>query len=151
MDRRARRIVIGTCIAPVAIWSPSLAASHYGDRSFGGMFARPDRGWHFIFDAVAQSRGARLGWGGDALGKAQRRWVSNPRADAVHLRWSDDPITVTTPTRGGHTVTRQIRPHSPLTWIVTAVPRAGVPARTIGLMDYRSGQILWSTARRVHR
>ena len=133
-----RRVVLPIALValPAIAWMPSLVASHYSDRSAADLLPQPVDGWRFLKDAVIESRAARLGWEDAALARAREIWVSRPGAGAVALRWGTARVAI------APGVTVPVR--SPFNWIVSGRVRSGEPRRVIGILDYSSGQPVWS-------
>ena len=133
-----RRVVLPIALVavPVIAWTPSLVASRYSDRSASDLLSRPVDGWRFLKDAVVESRAARLGWEDAALARAREIWVSRPGAGAVALRWGTTRVAV------APGVWVPVR--SPFNWIVSGRVRSGEARRVIGILDYSSGQTVWS-------
>jgi hypothetical protein len=107
----------------------------YTEETLADSLKRPDLGWHFLTDAVRQSRGAKLGWEDAALTDAKRRWQSPVRAESVALRWTRRSINVGS---------RLVRPRSPLSWVVTGTPAPTAPRQIIAVLDYHSGKVIWN-------
>lgn len=147
--RRAIGVIAGV-VAVAAVWVPSLVARTYTTEAQPIDFlSRPDKGWRFLYDTVRLSRHARLGTDGAALQRAKQVW---PRASQdVELVYLVRPVTLPV-TPGGHSVPlalRTVRPRTRLTWFVYG--RLGGRARqVVGLLDYRSGRVIWDL-RRVRR
>lgn len=143
---RTRIIVgLGLTALPTLIWAPGLVAMRYHDGSASEALARPDRGWRFLGDAVRESRGARLGWHDAALDRAREVWASGPRATDVELRWGPRDYVVPIPPGGATPPARRraARLRSRLNWVVTGrLP--GRPEQIIGMLDYRSGAVVWN-------
>lgn len=139
MSPRRRTALAASVAVGVAItfWAPSLIASHYADGPGGTehLLGHPVRGWQFVSDAVRSSRGARLGSHQSALEVARDQvWTgSSGRAVDVRLVWTRNPM------RLDGTV---VRPESAFSWIVEGRVRRG-PRQIIGVLDYRSGQVVW--------
>lgn len=150
--RITRRHVIGVTVglaAAAALWTPSLIArSHTTPAQPIEFLSRPDKGWRFLYDTVRLSRHAKLGSDAPALQRARQVW---PRVDDVELVYLVRPVTVPV-AAGGLTAPpreRLVQPRSRLTWFVHG--RIGGRARqVIGLLDYRTGRVVWDL-RRVDR
>jgi hypothetical protein len=143
--RRAIGVTAGV-VALVALWTPSFVARTYTTSAQPIDFlTRPDKGWRFLYDSVRLSREAPLGSEAAARGAARRIW---PRSEAVELVYLDGPVTVPV-TPGGllpRPRARVVRPRSPLTWFVHG--RIGNrPRQVVGLIDYRSGRVIWDLRR----
>jgi hypothetical protein len=143
------RIVLALAVAilAVAAWVPALIADHYADGPGGAEVgrARLDQGWEFLYHAVRLARGARLGTADGALEAARGAWGGPPAiATSVRLTYMDGPFEVPVP--GGGTppapANRIAAPASPLGWVVSGSVRTG-PQQVIGVLDYRSGRIVW--------
>lgn len=150
--RISRRHAIGVTVglaAVAALWTPSLIArTHTTSAQHIDFLSRPDKGWRFLYDTVRLSRHAKLGSDAPALQRARQVWL---RVDDVKLVYLVRPVTVPV-AAGGLTAppsTRLVQPRSRLTWFVHG--RIGGRARQIiGLLDYRSGRVIWDL-RRVDR
>ena len=135
--------------AAIAIWVPSLIASNYSDGPGGSddVLGHPITGWKFVADAVTASRGARLGSRDGALAVARDQiWTGPPaRAVDVELVWTREPFAVPVPDGGtAPPPSRAVaRPASAFSWVVVGRVRGG-PRQMIGLLDYRSGQVVWN-------
>ncbi len=146
-----RRTALAAVIAggAIAIWVPSLIASHYADGPGGteDVLGNPIRGWEFVADAVRASRGARLGSRDGALAVARDQiWTGPPaRAVDVDLVWTRGPFAVVVPDGGTapDPARAEVRPASPFSWIVVGRVRKG-PRQMIGVLDYRTGQVVWN-------
>lgn len=140
-------------LGPALLWTPALVAHHHAD-SPGGVEvnrARIDQGWHFIIDAVRESRGARLGDDSLALQHAQRLWARpSGRAEGVELTWLAGPFTVPVPAGGARPQLerRRAEPRSPFGWVVWGHVRGG-ERQMIGLLDYASGEVVWDIRPRL--
>jgi hypothetical protein len=151
--RRSRRLitVIAVVLGTVAVFAPSVVAHRYADGPGGtdGVLGRPDKGWEFLIDAVTQSRDARLGSSTSAGERAREVWAGGSvRAESVRLTWMDGPFTVPvpgggTPPAAGNAVAT---PRSSLGWTVIGRVRGG-DRQMIGLLDYRSGRVVWNMRR----
>lgn len=150
-NRRRRWIVVAIVIgAVVAVWGPSLIALRYThDAQRIGFASRPDKGWHFLYDAIREARTTRLGTEGKARATANHTWAPVDRVELVYL---EGPVTIPIP-EGGVSVSpsrRTVRPRSPFTWFVYG--RLGSPTRQIvGLIDARSGRVIWDLRRVLTR
>ncbi len=143
--RRAIGVTVGLA-AVAALWTPSLVARvHTTPAQPIDFLSRPDKGWRFLYDTVRLSRHAKLGSDAPALQRARQVW---PRVEDVELVYLVRPVTVPVAT-GGLTPTlraRLVRPRSRLTWFVHG--RIGRrPRQVIGLLDYRSGRVIWDLRR----
>lgn len=141
--------------AALTVWGPSVVAGHYAngmDPEQQHLLSNPHRGWAFLADAVRSSRGARLGSHERALEQARDRvWTgSTGRAVDVRLRWTPNPFAVPDVPGGAEIRTgrRRVRPISPFSWVVEGRVERG-PRQIIGLLDYRSGQVIWDIRTRV--
>ncbi|MEQ8833776.1 MAG: hypothetical protein RIB67_04950 [Miltoncostaeaceae bacterium] len=140
-------------LGAVLLWAPAFVAHHHAD-SPGGVEvnrARIDQGWQFIIDAVRESRDARLGDDALALEYAQRLWARpSGRAERVELTWLDGPFTVPVPSDGARPAAerRRAEPPSPFGWVVWGMVRGG-ERQMIGLLDYRSGEVVWDIRPRL--
>ena len=146
--RRAIGVTVGLA-AVVALWTPSLVARSYSTSAQPIDFlSRPDKGWRFLYDTVRLSRHAKLGSDAPALQRARQVW---PRIEDVELVYLVRPVTVPVATGGlaAPLNARLVRPRSRLTWFVYG-RLGGRPRQIIGLLDYRSGRIIWDL-RRVTR
>lgn len=142
---KGRIAVPVAAVAVVAVaWAPAPVASHYADGPGGAEagLIRIDRGWEFVYHAVRLSRGAELGNRGAAIDRARVIWASRPRAETVDLRYLDGPFAVPVP--DGAVVPRNptARPRDRLSWVVEGRVGDG-PRQMIGLLDYRSGDVVW--------
>ena len=145
--RRAVGITAVGIVALAIVWAPSLIARSYTTGAQPIDFLRrPDRGWRFLYDSVRLSRGAKLGSEGPALETAKRIWR---RADAVELVYLTGPVTVPVPTGAVAPPprARTVRPRSRLTWFVSGRIRSSGPRQVIGLIDFRSGRVIWDLRR----
>ncbi len=147
--RRAIGVTVGVA-AIAALWTPSLVARSYTTSAQPIDFlTRPDKGWRFLYDTVRLSRNAKLGSDGAALQRARQLW---PRVEAVELVYLVRPVTVPVVT-GGLTPplrARRVRPLSSLTWFVPG-RIGGRPRQVVGLVDYRSGRVIWDLRRVLRR
>jgi hypothetical protein len=148
MGRRRRVLVaVAVVVVVVAAWVPTLIAQRYADGP-GGVevgSARVDRGWEFVYHVVRLSRGARLGSHDAALATARTVWAGPPAvAQDVDLVYQDGAFTVPVPPGGTvpPAARREARPASRLGWVVEGSVRGG-PRQMIGLLDYRSGKVVW--------
>ena len=148
--RITRRRVVGVIVGVVAlalVWLPSLVARTYTTSAQPIDFlTRPDKGWRFLVDTVRLSRSARLGSEGQALARAKGFWR---RAESVELVYLEHPVTV--PVAAGGIAppprARLVRPRSRLTWFVTGRITPARPRQIIGLIDYKSGRVIWDLRR----
>lgn len=146
-----RRTALGAAVAgaAIAVWVPSLIASHYADGPGGTehVLGHPLRGWEFVADAVRTSRGARLGSRDGALAVARDQIWTGPPARAVDVRlvWTRGPFDVEVPAGGTapDPARAVVRPASRFSWIVIGRVRKG-PRQMIGVLDYRTGQVVWN-------
>lgn len=148
IPRRRAVGVIAAVGALALLWTPSLVARGYTTSAQPIDFlARPDKGWRFLYDTVRLSRHARLGSEGPARETANRIWR---HVEAVELVYLVGPVTIPIPP-GGLAPARpqRVRPRSRLTWFVEGRV-SGRARQIIGLMDYRSGRVIWDV-RRVAR
>jgi hypothetical protein len=146
VTRRQLGLVLAVVGVPVLVWGPSIAARHYASSAQSTDYlARPDKGWHFLYDAVRLSRGAKLGSGDRALGTARRIWR---HTDSVELVYLDGPVTIPVPPGGlaAPERLRTLRTRSPLVWFVHGRVR-GHARQVIGLLDYHSGRTAWDLRR----
>jgi hypothetical protein len=155
--RGRRRWVVAVVAAVVALgvlWAPSLVARHYAvGAASADILTRPDKGWQFLYHVMRLSRHAQLGSGSSAMDQADELWPGPPaRAVSVRLVYLDGPLTVAVPPGGTRPAAgrRVARPRSELAWLVTGRVRRLVggtlrigPRQTIGLLDYRSGRVVW--------
>lgn len=140
-------------VGAVLLWTPTLVAHRHADSPGGAEVnrARIDQGWRFIFEAVRESRGARLGDDARALEYAERVWARpSGRADSVELTWLDGPFTVPAPAGGARPAPerRRVDPVSPFGWVVWGYVRGG-ERQMIGLLDYGSGEVVWDIRPRL--
>jgi len=149
VTRRRAVGVIATVGAVALLWAPSLVARWYTTPAQPIDFmTRPDKGWRFLYDAVRLSRDPKLGSEGPALDTAKRIWRG---AEGVELVYLERPVTIPVPAGGlaPSARARFVRPRSRFTWFVTGRV-GGRPRQIIGLLDYRTGRVLWDL-RRVER
>lgn len=147
--RRAIGVTVGVA-AIAALWVPSLVARTYTTSSQPIDFlSRPDKGWRFLYDTVRLSRHAKLGSDGPALQRARQVW---PRAQSVELVYLLGPVSVPVPPGGATPPAplRVARPRSRLSWFVTG-RLGGRPRQIVGLLDYRSGRVIWDLRRVLRR
>lgn len=147
--RRAIGVTVGVA-ALAALWAPSLVARTYTTSAQPIDFlSRPDKGWRFLYDTVRLARHAELGSDGPALQRARQVW---PRAEAVELVYLVGAVTVPVAAGGlsPPASARTLRPRSRLTWFVQG--RIGDrPRQVVGLLDFRSGRVIWDLRRVVGR
>lgn len=144
---RTRIIVgLGLTALPTLVWAPGLVAMRYSDTSASEALTRPDRGWDFLTDVVRESRGAKLGWHDAALERAREVWTSGPQARDVELRWGPRAFRVPVPAGGATPPARRrmARLRSSLNWIVTGRVPGRATTQVIGILDYRSGAVVWN-------
>jgi hypothetical protein len=148
---KGRIAVPVAAVAVVAVaWAPAPVASHYADGAGGAEagLVRIDRGWEFVYHAVRLSRGAELGTGGAAMERAETVWASRPKAESVDLRYLDGPFTVPVPAGGAVPRNPTARPRDRLAWVVEGHMGDG-PRQMIGLLDYKSGDVVWKLRQRT--
>ena len=148
---KGRIAVPVAAVAVVAVaWAPAPVASHYADGPGGAEagLARIDRGWEFVYHAVRLSRGAELGNRGAAIDRARTVWASRPKAESVDLRYLDGPFTVPVPAGGAVPRNPVARPRDRFAWVVEGQVGDG-PPQMIGLLDYRSGAVVWKLRQRT--
>ncbi|MFN8108970.1 MAG: hypothetical protein U0Y82_03875 [Thermoleophilia bacterium] len=96
------------------------------------------------------SRGARLGSPDSALEVARDQvWTgSSGRAVAVRLRWTRGRFTLTFPAAAEVPASGRVvvRPMSAFSWVVEGRVQRG-PRQVIGVLDYRTGQVVWDVRR----
>ena len=147
--RRAIGVTVGVVVL-AALWTPSFVARTYTTSAQPIDFlSRPDKGWRFLYDTVRLSRHAKLGSDEPALQRARQVW---PRTESVELVYLVRPVTVPV-AAGGLTAplaARTVRPRTRLTWFVRG-PIGGRPRQIIGLLDFRSGRVIWDLRRVVRR
>lgn len=139
----------------VVAWAPALVAQRYAGGPGGAEvgIARADQGWEFLYHAVRLSRGTRLGSADAALDTAREVWGGPPAvAEDVELTYLDGPFAAPVPPGGARPAAgaEVVRPSSRLGWVVTGSVRGG-PPQMIGLLDYRSGLVVWDVRRPVPR
>jgi hypothetical protein len=143
--RRGALIVALVLLVAALLVVPSLVAAHYSlQRSTPELLLRPDLGWRFLFDAITQSRGARVGDGEAAMAEAREVWAGPPAiAREVDLVWTEGGA-FTVPPGASRPVSGRTRAvtRSPLAWLVRGPVRGG-PDQVIGVIDYRSGRVAW--------
>lgn len=146
-SRRRRWIVVVIAIGVIGtVWGPALVATRYTHEAQRiDFWSRPDKGWRFLFDAVRESRSAKLGTEGRALATANHTWRSVDRVELVYL---EGPVTVPIPNKGeaipAHR--RTVNPRSPFTWFVYG--RLGSrTSQIVGLLDAKSGRVIWDLRR----
>ena len=146
--RISRRRAVGVIAAVGALallWTPSLVARTYTTSAQPIDFmSRPDKGWRFLYDTVRLSRHAKLGSDAAALETARRVWR---RVDRVQLVYLERPVTIPVPPGGlAPPRARPVRPRTRLSWFVHG--RIGNrPGQIVGLLDYRSGRVIWDLRR----
>lgn len=153
--RLGHKTVLGLILVGVAViaWAPALVAIPY-TRGPGGVrdvWARPDKGWEFLVDAITESRHAQLGTPQSALQRATDLWAGPPAtAMSVTLVWTDGPFTVPVPPGGARPARDNTRafPVSTLEWIVDGRVNRG-PEQMIGMLDYASGAARWDIRDRL--
>lgn len=156
MRRRRRALVIAAGTGAVAVvFAPSVVANHYASGPGGadGVLGRPDRGWEFVIDAVRESRDAQLGSSQSADERAREVWAGGiARAESVRLTWMNGPFAVPVPEGGVAPApgNARVTPASPFGWVVRGRVRGGTP-QMIGVLDYRSGRIVWNIRRGLTR
>ncbi len=133
------------------MFAPSVVAHRYASGPGGrdGVLGRPDRGWEFLIDAITESRDATLGSGQSADERAREVWAGAPaKAEGVRLVWMDGPFAVPVPSGGvlPAPANRMASPSSPFGWAVEGRVRGG-ERQMIGLLDYRSGRVVWNIRR----
>ncbi|MGE3138161.1 MAG: hypothetical protein AB7I08_03870 [Thermoleophilia bacterium] len=144
------RVALAVALVMVLVIAvaPALVAQRFTDGPGGAEVgnARLDQGWEFLYHAVRESRGARLGSEDFALARARAAWAGPPAvAEDVELVYMDGPFDVPVPPEGTPPPEsrRRAEPLSRLGWVVQGRVRGG-PRQMIGLLDYGSGRVAWN-------
>ncbi len=143
--RGRTRVALIAGAAVVIAWIPSFVATAYSVQPAGEVLANPANGWAFLWDSVTASRNPRLGTPDVAMQEAAQLWAGSPAVAAdVSLKSLPSPWTVPVPDggahpRAGHDV---VAPADPLQWVVQGRVNGG-PDQVIGLLDYRTGRVVW--------
>ena len=148
--KRARILVAVVVVLAAAAWAPVPIAEHFADGPGAGSVVRVDPGWEFVYQAVRLSRDARLGTDEQALDTARQVWAARRRSRArscvtpTALRGAGGP--------GGAPRHRGVAvPGSRWrgSWRTTRRLNTARVRQMIGLLDYRSGRVAWTSGRRV--
>jgi hypothetical protein len=149
---RTRRfwVTLIVVVAAAVFYLPSLVAFRYTaapqNTSF---FTHPWRSWSFAFTALTVPGDAKLKTSGEALRKAEVVWKQsavNPDSVRVMFVSGGEPLTFTHEVAGSE-VTTTVTPPYDLVWQVRGditSPDGKVSENEIvGLLDYRSGKVLY--------
>ncbi|MBJ7365415.1 MAG: hypothetical protein JHC53_02260 [Thermoleophilia bacterium] len=143
--RGRTRVALIAGAAVVIAWIPSFVATAYSVQPAGEVLANPANGWAFLWESVTASRNPRLGTPDVAMQEAAQLWAGSPAVAAdVSLKSLPSPWTVPVPGGGAHSRTGHdvVAPADPLQWVVRGNVNGG-PDQIIGLLDYRTGRVVW--------
>ena len=143
--RGPARVAVIAGAAVVAVWIPSFIATAYAEVPASDYLANPASGWGFLWESVTASRNPRLGTADAALQEATQVWAGQPAVAAdVSLKAIPTPWHIPVAAGGvapadGRDV---VSPSDDLQWVVTGSVKGG-PDQVIGLLDYRTGRVVW--------
>lgn len=131
--------------AVLVAWIPSFVATAYAEEPASEYLANPVEGWAFLWDAITASRTARLGTPDAAMQQATQVWAGPP-AVASDVSLKTIPAEWAVPVATGGTAPAPARavarPANELNWVVSGRVTGG-PEQVIGLLDYRTGRVVW--------
>lgn len=145
-------ITLGLCVLVFAFYFPSLVACRYTADSQNTTFlTRPWRSWAFAFAAFTVAGDSQLKTSGAAFRAAEDLFAGSP-VDVEQARLlflpTGEPYRFTQSVRGRQ-VEREIEPPYRFVWQIEGRVRgeastaAEEDALIVGLLDYRSAQVLY--------
>ncbi|MGZ4480951.1 MAG: hypothetical protein ACXVY5_01995 [Gaiellales bacterium] len=100
----------------------------------------PQAGWEFMFTAVTDLPGARLGSPSAARRAAVRMFSGSPvRPSRVDLMYLPDRVMKLRLAKG----TRDLTANAKLVWRVTGRAAVGEPLVTVAVLDFRTGEVIY--------
>lgn len=138
--------ILVTCVVVVVFYFPSLVAFRYTAPPQNVTFLyKPWRSWSFAYTALTVPGDAKLKTSGEALRAAKRIWPGpSPSVDEVRVLFVEEgqPYEFTHAV-GGAEVTTTIVPPYDFVWEVRGTVGRGNDENIVGLLDYRSGDMLY--------
>jgi hypothetical protein len=133
--------VLAVALAGVAIYAPAeLARSATGAREPVDFLTRPQEGWRFLLEAAFDIPTARAGTPSEARQLAVRDFAgTSVEPTRVDLLWVPDRRVQLEGGGGSAVAVAKAR----LVWMVTGRARPGGRLRTVGLIDYQSGELTY--------
>jgi hypothetical protein len=133
--------VLAVLVAGVLFYGPAYLAREATAASGPVDFlARPQEGWRFLFEVVPAIDDARAGSPGAARALATRSFRgSSVQPVRVELLYLPDRVLA----RAGRKGTRGIEANATLVWKVTGRTRPGGRLRLVGLIDFRTGELVY--------
>jgi hypothetical protein len=133
--------ILAVVVAGTAIYGPAeIARSATGAREPVDFLTQPQEGWRFLLEAAFDIPNARAGSPSEARHLALHDFSGSAvQLTRVDLLWVPDRQVVLQGGGGSATATAKGR----LVWTVTGRVRPGGPLRTVGLIDFRSGELTY--------
>lgn len=133
--------ILVVVVAGVVLYGPGrLAAASTGSGEPVNFLSNPLDGWRFMLDAARQIGSARAATPAEAARIAARDFAgTGVSAERVDLLWLPGR-RISLPTGKGRTT---VVANSRLVWTVTGRLTAGGPPRTVGVLDYDSGRLIF--------
>jgi hypothetical protein len=131
--------VLLVAVAGTLVYAPAYLADRATEAP-SGFFGRPVDGWRFLAEAVPAMDDARAGDADDAAAIAVREFAGSAvRPVEVGLVFAvDRRVDV-----GAGQERRMVTAKRPLVWKVTGRTRPGEVLRVVGLIDFRSGELVY--------
>lgn len=138
--------ILITCVVVVVFYFPSLVAFRYTAPPQNVTFLyKPWKSWSFAYTALTVPGDAKLKTSGEALRAAKKAWPGpSPSVDEVRLLFvEEDRPYEFTHSVDGRDVTTTITPPYDFVWQVRGAVGKGTDENVVGLLDYRSGAVLY--------
>jgi hypothetical protein len=139
-------IILIACVAVFVFYFPSLVAFRYTAPPQNVSFLyKPWKSWAFAYTALTVPGDAKLKTSGEALREAQKVWPGPiPKAQEVRVVFvpADEPYTFTHDVAGTD-VTTTVTPSFAFVWQVRGEIGRRDSDTVIGLLDYRTGDVLY--------
>jgi len=139
-------VTVVVCVAALVFYFPSLVAFRYTASPQNVAFLyQPWKSWSFAFTALTVPGDARLKTSGDALREAEKIWPG-PLLDVGEVRVlflkEGEPYTFTHDVLGDD-ITTTVTPTYDFVWQVRGTIGRNDTDTVIGLLDYRTGEVLY--------
>jgi hypothetical protein len=138
--------ILVACVVVVVLYFPSLVAFRYTAPPQNVTFLyKPWKSWSFAYTALTVPGDAKLKTSGEALREAKKVWPGpTPSVDEVRVLFVDEgqPYEFTHSV-GGRDVTTTVVPPYDFVWQVRGAVAKGGDENIVGLLDYRSGDVLY--------
>jgi hypothetical protein len=145
---RSRRfwVTLAVVVAAIVFYFPSLVAYRYTAPPQNVTFLyRPWRSWSFAYTALTVPGDAKLKTSGEALRAAEAIWPGpSPSVDEVRVLFVEEnqPYEFTHMVDGRNVTTTIVPPYD-FVWQVRGAVGKGTDENVVGLLDYRSGDVLY--------